>query len=288
MDIVSVRLALATLSGTPIDPGAAITPVDGGWSAHVFEAAPGWIVRFPRNRAAADRQARERRLLPVVAASVSFAVPVIAHVGMHEGLPFSAHRRVPGAVPRRGQVAPAAYTAALVDLHDVPPHAVTAAVGVPSSWRARYQRLRAQVDAEVLPVLDPELAARVAGGLAEFVEHDLAGAGPPRLVHADLGASHILCDRDRIVGMIDFEDATLGDPAIDVVGIRLLEGASFAEQVIRLHPLLDAGAVGRVEFYTWMGAVHAILYGLDEDEPAEVKAGIAGLRERLPRSAGRR
>lgn len=286
-----MRLALAALPGTPIDPTAPVTALVGGWSSRVFHVAPDWIVRFARDAEAAERHKREWRLLPVVAASVSFAVPVIAHVGMHDGLPFSVHRRVPGSVARPGRISPRAYAAALVDLHDVPPPAVAAAVGVPCSWLDRYERLRAEIAAKVLPVLDGNLASRVARGFDAFLEDDLAEAGPNRLVHADLGAAHILTERDRITGIVDFEQATLGDPAIDLVGIRLLEGAAFADTVIRLHPHLDPSASRRLDFYTWMGAAHAILYGVDRDDPAEVQAGIQGLRRRIGRavsSAGAR
>lgn len=276
-----MRLALAALPGTPIDPTAPVTALVGGWSSRVFHVAPDWIVRFARDAEAAERHKREWRLLPVVAASVSFAVPVIAHVGMHDGLPFSAHRRVPGSVARPGRISPRAYVAALVDLHDVPPPAVAAAVGVPCSWLDRYERLRAEIAAKVLPVLDGNLASRVAQGFDAFLEDDLAEAGPNRLVHADLGAAHILTIGDRIIGIIDFEDAMLGDPAIDLVGIRLLEGRDFARRVIAQHPRLDESAVGRIDFYTWMGSVHAIIYGVDQGNPAEVAAGIAGLRKRI-------
>ncbi len=276
-----MRQALAGLPGRPIDPAAPISALPGGWSAHVFSVTPDWIVRFPQDQAAADRHARERALLPVVAASVSFEVPTIAHVGTYRGLSFSVHRRVRGSAPRRGQIAVEEYAATLADLHDVPPNAVTAAAGLLPSWRARYEHLRAEVDEKVLPVLDGDLAARVARALATFLEAGLAEAGPPRLVHADLGAAHILTIGDRIIGIIDFEDAMLGDPAIDLVGIRLLQGRDFARRVIAQHPRLDESAVGRIDFYTWMGSVHAIVYGVDQGNPAEVAAGIAGLRKRI-------
>jgi len=40
--------------------------------------------------------------------------------------------------------------------------------------------------------------------------------GPSRLVHDDLSDDHILFEDGRITGIIDFSDASFGDPAIDL------------------------------------------------------------------------
>jgi aminoglycoside phosphotransferase (APT) family kinase protein len=37
----------------------------------------------------------------------------------------------------------------------------------------------------------------------------------PALAHCDLGPEHLLCREGRLVGVIDWADAKIGDPAID-------------------------------------------------------------------------
>ncbi len=53
----------------------------------------------------------------------------------------------------------------------------------------------------------------------------LIGAGPPRLVHADVTADHVLGrfegGRWRMAALIDFGDAMAGDPAYDLIALHL-------------------------------------------------------------------
>lgn len=196
------------------------------------------------------------------------------------------HRRVPGRSLAGGDVDAATLAGMLSKLHAVPAPAVMAALcacNVDLDRGSRYASLATQIELRVFPLLEASLAARVEHGLETFLESECDTAGPIRLVHGDLGTDHILVDPEtrRISGGIDFEAATLGDPAIDLVGIRLSLGASVAREVICRHPFLDAGACERLDFYTWMGSVHAIIYGLDAGVPEEVPAGIAGHEQRV-------
>lgn len=70
-----VRKALRSLHDSEISASADVREIEGGWSSHVFEVEPDWIVRSPRDERAALGQARERRLLPIIAMAVTFAVP---------------------------------------------------------------------------------------------------------------------------------------------------------------------------------------------------------------------
>ena len=62
---------------------------------------------------------------------------------------------------------------------------------------------------------------------------------------------------------------------------RVLGAEAFGE-LIRGRELGDR-IEERMRFYSWMGAVHAILHGISERVDAEVQAGLAGLSERLAR-----
>jgi aminoglycoside phosphotransferase (APT) family kinase protein len=103
------------------------------------------------------------------------------------------------------------------------------------------------------------------------------------LVHCDLGVEHLLVDETGfLTGVIDFEDATLGDPAIDFVGLRLAFGDDVTRDVLaRYGGPPDPGFADRLRFYCVMGSVHAILYGLDEESDEIVVDGVEGLCERL-------
>jgi aminoglycoside phosphotransferase (APT) family kinase protein len=93
---------------------------------------------------------------------------------------------------------------------------------------------------------------------------------------------HVLIgDADRPVGIIDFEDAWLGDPATDLMPLAACLGND-------LLPRLTAGRdLGerleeRLGFYRWMGSIHAIIYGVRQQVDHERQAGVRELRRRLP------
>jgi aminoglycoside 2''-phosphotransferase len=102
------------------------------------------------------------------------------------------------------------------------------------------------------------------------------------LIHNDLGFEHILVDEtDRQpVGLIDFESAWIGDPAIDFVPLRAALGSDALDVVLAGRDLGER-LRERLWFYRWMGSIHAIIYGVREGNDKEREAGLIELRRRL-------
>jgi aminoglycoside phosphotransferase (APT) family kinase protein len=103
----------------------------------------------------------------------------------------------------------------------------------------------------------------------------------PRFIHRDLsGDAHILCDAksDRIVGIIDWEDACIGDPAIDFTGILWDCGEAFTDKVCghyeSLGGIVDGTFRKRNAFYRKIGYFHTILYGLETGSADYVRKGV--------------
>ena len=109
-----------------------------------------------------------------------------------------------------------------------------------------------------------------------------------RFIHRDLsGDAHILCDTqvNRVVGIIDWEDACIGDPAIDFTGLLWDCGRDFTERVLG-HYLGQGGRLDpafrcRTRFYREIGSLHAILYGLETNDPAQVARGVEEVTARF-------
>jgi aminoglycoside 2''-phosphotransferase len=308
--IEAVRAALTSLSAPPGESmpaalaDASIEEVLGGWSFFTFRVgSPGadeWIFRFPRNDAVGRGLEKELRLLPELAGHLSqAAVPVPVAIGRHEGLPFAGYRALPGRpLSSRDVVAEAApspehagerrasVARILAELHGFPSRRAAEILqtdfGV-EAWGERYAALRREAAERVEPRLDLHTRDRLAVGYARFQEEALGHFRHPVLVHCDLGVDHLLVDDDGFVsGVIDFEDAALGDPAIDFVGIRLAFGEDVTRDVLgRYGGPSDPGFESRLRFYCVLGSVHAILYGLTEGNDDIVAQGIEGLRERL-------
>lgn len=320
-----------------------IHPITGGWSYWTFEierkchdehaefSNQGWIFRFPRNSVVAENLRKEQAVLHVVAHWVDFAVPRFEHVGTWRNQPYAGYRRIPGRPlsdrPFTDRELPSATSesiaTALSSLHTIETSLVAAACGVEpavEAWRQRYHELRETVRARVSPLLDSRSRDAVERGFDRFLDKGLATLEDVALVHSDLGCEHILIEEDwmAVTGLIDFEDVTIGDPAIDFVGIYVTYGMEAVEGIrdryqrgsddqrgsgVQIasgvqhasdgprssvghrpsigHRAMDDNFVNRLRFYTLMASCHEILYGLEEGKSDLVEEGISGLQDRL-------
>ena len=290
-----------------------IHPIKGGWSYWTFEieyrcrdehtefSNPGWIFRFPRNSVVAENLRKEQAVLPVVAPQVEFAVPCFEYVGTWRGQPYAGYRRIPGRplssrpythTKLAGEVAES-IAAALSSLHDIPASLVSEACGVDptvEAWRQRYDELRETVRISISPLLDSRMREAVERGFDRFLDKELSTLEDVALVHCDLGCEHILIGENgmAVTGLIDFEDVTIGDPAIDFVGIYVTYGMEAVERTREgyqraagVQRAMDVNFVNRLSFYTWMASCHEVIYGLEEGRTDLVEEGISGLRVRL-------
>ena len=91
---------------------------------------------------------------------------------------------------------------------------------------------------------------------AAFI-HDEAGVpderpGPPVPVHNDIWQEHIIISREApraIVGVIDWADAAVGDPAIDLAGLCHWGADALVDSVLEHYAApVDAGLRRRVRF----------------------------------------
>lgn len=104
----------------------------------------------------------------------------------------------------------------------------------------------------------------------------------PTMIHDDLGDEHILCDPEQatLTGVIDWGDATIGDSAMDFVGIYAVYGKTVVEQVLA-HYLghVDTAFWSRMNFYLKYLPYAELLYGAYSEQQDFIERGITGLRE---------
>lgn len=289
MNEEEVRSALRRVD---VDPQV-VTPILGGWANWTFELDGSSIVRFPRNDSVALATHRELLLLPELAAHASaFEAPQPSHVATWHDRPFFVYPRISGRaldVIERPIEHGGTIGAALRDLHAFPVDraAELLRLGSPDGvWRGRYEDLWDVVSAIALPEMDRQLADDVRRHYSRLV--DAPPVFPPCLVHNDLGPEHVLIRRDdRVppVALLDFEDATVGDPAVDLTPLVAFLGRAALPELVGDRDLGDRLSE-RLWFYRWMGSVHAVIYGVTADVEEERVGGLAELRRRLdsPRS----
>jgi aminoglycoside phosphotransferase (APT) family kinase protein len=201
--------------------------------------------------ATAHDMAREHRVITALAPT---AIPVPATSLLCEdsdviGAPFYVMEHVEG-VPYReaaqlGELG-AERTAAVVhrlvdtlaDLHDVDVQGVGLAdFGRPDGYLARQlRRWGRQLDksrSREVPGIDA-LRADLAG--------DIPDSGPATIVHGDYRLDNVLVADDRIVAVLDWEMATIGDPLSDLALLVVYSSPALAQhagEVVSSAPLAD-------------------------------------------------
>jgi aminoglycoside phosphotransferase (APT) family kinase protein len=99
-------------------------------------------------------------------------------------------------------------------------------------------------------------------------------------VHGDLGPEHILVRDASKVGIIDWTDAHIGDPALDLAWLLHGTRPSFAAAIRQSYtpsPEILRRSLARHRLGPW----HEVVYGIDEHRPELVASGLAGVKARL-------
>ena len=243
-------------------------------SDHVVElTADGAVLRRRRREAGGLSADREAELLALVAPSLPVPVPRVGRVVDEDTLVLE---RLPG-VPLLDSL-PAAPPWCRARLGSVLGRVIAALAMVP------VERV-----ASVVPVDDApheeyvDEAAALVRDLGAALPADRRGAvlrflsaTPPRqpptlvLCHHDLGAENLLVDPDdlRITGVLDWSDAAITDPALDLgLVLRDLGRAGFEHAVAAVTatgiPLGDV--VERAEFHARVRALEDLAFGVEHD-----------------------
>lgn len=258
-----------------------VTTMEGGWASWTFDINGEWIVRFARTAEVAESHERELRLLPELARTMSCRIPLPEFDGTWNGIRYLGYRKIIGRPFGRGDNWHA-LIAILRELHGFPSDEANQLLridGTVDEWRRRFATLRDEMDREVLPLLDSATGRTFVERYDKFLDSTMDFT--PVLVHCDLGSEHILVDPDTgtPVGLLDFEDATVGDPAIDFVGLLITLGEPGVRDMIAAYGAPVSWE--RLWFYWTLGSAHAVLHGVRTNDAFVVQDGLAGLRQRL-------
>ncbi|HLU66744.1 MAG TPA: macrolide 2'-phosphotransferase [Kofleriaceae bacterium] len=231
-------LELAARHGLELDPGSLeINEAGLDYRVAFARARDGtdWVLRVPRRPDVSAKLGEERRILEFVAPRLSVAVPGW-QVCSDE---LVAYRRLPGAPgltlddsgqpvwhvdPSSPELA-AALGRLIAELHAMDREAA-AASGVPvlspdqvrDQWRSRLATMRGEFD------IAPHLASR----WEAWIDRDELWPAVTVFTHGELYAAHVLLEEPgRIVGVLDWTTARVGDPAVDFTYQHMMGPAAF-------------------------------------------------------------
>jgi aminoglycoside phosphotransferase (APT) family kinase protein len=255
-----------------------VVPIETGWDSAVVEVDGEWIFRFPRRAEVVEWLRHEATLLPELVPGLPAPIPEFELV-VFEEVAFVGYRKLAGDPLAHG-AGSAALGARLGEflsaLHRFPVGRARELTGRdgPTERQATIERFREAV----LPFLEDGEHRRGEALL------DSVGAArfEPSLVHGDLGPEHVLHRDDELTGVLDWSDARVDDPAIDLAWTLHGTSAPFAEALLRSYVRADEGVSERALVFHRLGPWHEVLYGLDHDRTELVGSGLDGIRARLP------
>jgi aminoglycoside phosphotransferase (APT) family kinase protein len=254
-----------------------VVEIEEGWDSLVLEVGGAWIVRVPRREEVRESVRLEVRLLAELAPVLPAAVPRFDVTEDAEGVFFVAYRKLTGEPLRDPAPALAPQLAGFLNVLHGFPRERARAIGVPCQADVVGRCRR-----EVLPLLERDERRRAEAMFERFLT---LGPTERRLIHADLGPAHILHRRSELTGVIDWSDACLGDPALDLAWLLHGTGEAFATDLLEAYRSErpdDAGLGERALFYHRLGPWHEVLFGLKHGRPELVESGLEGVRSRLP------
>lgn len=307
-DIALTAAALAAFqSAMPDEAVVSVETITRGWDSLALLVNKRWLLRVARRADVGRTLAKEARLLPVIADAVApvqvprftitrlDAAPAVVGYEVIRGEALGPHALVNGSEARVAALA-GELAAFLSALHRIPSERAVGAgldLASPADWRAEYVEFRAWSRAAAAPLLGPALAARLERLWAGYLDDDRNFAFQPALIHRDLGTEHVLLAAEDgglggLVGVIDWGDAALGDPAMDFAGLVGDLGEAFARRVIagwngpRAAGETTETLLARARFYARLAPLHGVRFGLETEQDAYTRLGVAGLLRSLP------
>ncbi len=238
-----------------------------------------WIVRAPKRAAAGAALEAEKGLLNALkrayeAGIVSFEVPHpegAAELGTDEGRAI-VYTEVRGAQLMLAALQPgpglaASVGRAIAEIHELP-IAVVEDQGLPSYSPEEFRERRlAELDAGIQ-------TGKVPPRLADRWERQLENVAwwrfDPTVVHGDMGEHQIFVADGSVVGIVDWMDARVADPADDLAWLVAAAPDDVLDSVVeayhgRRRELRDPHLLDRARLASEMALMRWLMYGVRTD-----------------------
>ncbi|WP_270238706.1 phosphotransferase family protein [Kocuria marina] len=229
-----------------------------GGSAHiVVNAGHVMSVRIAKNPTSGENVRRRTRALSRLP-EFDFAVPRPLTPVLQDGRYTAVGMTwIPGSPRPPGHADPRELRRVLEQVHNADARAAEPWLDRPGQHWGGHRRRHVLLD-QVLPLLLPRNRNRAMNAIEDLVALDNV---PPRLVHGDLMGSNMLWQDDHLVGVIDWDHASMSDPAYDVASLGLWFGWSSVRQATDEENYLRARLHSRI--FPLQAVAYALHHELD-------------------------
>lgn len=292
IDAVAVRHMLKVVAADV--EVRSVTFLGEGWDNRLFLLNGETVIRVAKRAEDSVRLQTEARLLEVFAPLLPIPVPYpeLIHEAT-EAFPLAAmgYRRIRGRSLREDDVSSRnvgrladALAPFLSQLHAIPRAAVgqlTLPVFDAEAWLRRYIELVDIATPDLVAALGRDDVARFGAWWSDYCRDRTSSRFDPCIVHGDLACEHVLVDGNplQVTGVIDFGDAMIADPALDIAGFPDL----LAREILGLTSIgTDVEAVWKRRcVYRQLAPLHTVVEGHRNGDPRLIQTGIAQFQRRL-------
>ena len=229
-----------------------IVPAAEGFDSQAFIINGDYVFKFLKHPNSVRHLEVEVALLAKLRDHVSIAVPRYEFIAKKDDMPFVGYRKItglpldPNSLSRfREELRNRLIEDLAAQIQQMQTFPVDEALrcGVKVwDFRSKYEADLKRARSEVYPLVSTPTRDYLEDRFGEYLINDDNFDYTPAFLHADWSPDHILYDAvtSIIVGIIDFGDAIVGDPAYDLRRLYEEYGSAFIEVFLRYYPHGDA------------------------------------------------
>lgn len=264
---------------------------DSGWDNYAIRVNDEYLFRFPRRQESLEQIKRESELLSILQSKLPpyIEVPKYLTVRLNDDYPFVYYKMIQGR-PLTKELyngftneVKERFVQQFVDflniLHNIDINQCKDLGKVNSS--DRYRHLYQRVIDICFKFLTKEEQNKTKRLFENYLQDLTMQKYAPTVVHGDLSENHIIVTKTSI-GIIDFGDTAIFDPAIDISWFYLFDKKVFYDILAKYHGRKDAGFERRIsQFYVPIIPYYGIIYGEETHDHELIEDELNDLRQNL-------
>lgn len=262
-----------------------------GFSSWVVETAGGVVFRIGRSAEVGERYAREVQALPRLKPYLPVDIPQpVWYLPASGDFPYGlmGYPKLPGnpldfasvTSLRRERELAEQMAQILLALHRVPLEILPFKEDPDGNYR-RWKAQYAYVKPTLRAALKPDEYRLVNSWWEAFLEDSAMRRYNPVFQHGDFWFGNFLSEGGRITGLLDFENMSAGDPAVDFTPLLYL-GERFYRQVLRFYQESggagDAGFEHRLRQWWALREFSGLEWSIRRNDREELEDSIAKIR----------
>lgn len=266
---------------------------DSGWDNYAIRVNDEYLFRFPRRQESLEQIKRESEVLSILQPKLPphIEVPKYLTARLNGDYPFVYYRMIQGESLTKElydgftNEAKERFVRQLADflniLHDINIDQCKDLEKV--NALDKYQHLYQQVIDICFKYLTEEEQSKTRRLFEYYLQDSTMQKYTPTVVHGDLSENHIIVTKTSI-GIIDFGDTAIFDPAIDISWFYLFNKKVFHDIIVKYHGHKDVSFEKRIsQFYVPIIPYYGIIYGEAVHNRELIENELNDLRQNLSR-----